>query len=85
MIAFCKLKGLYLLLCVLELDLQGIVISFQGVYLLKGNENKDVTREAASGKSLTVARALYLIGISYSPWLRIRTYFQSGYLAVSIK
>lgn len=40
MIAFRKLKGLYLLLCVLELDLQGIIIGFQGIYLLKGNENK---------------------------------------------
>lgn len=46
---------------------------------------RHVTREAVSGKSLTVSRVLYLIGISYSPWLRIRNSFQSSYLAVSIK
>lgn len=46
---------------------------------------RHVNREAVSGKSLTVSRVLDLIGVSYSLWLRIINYFQSSYLAVSIK
>lgn len=42
-------------------------------------------RAAVNRKLVTVSRALYLIGISCSLWLRIINYFQSSYLAVSIK